>query len=55
MRSIRGARGRLAGNAPNSDTRLRMVSPMGGNVRDDNVISTGMEAGSSDIGYGKDM
>ena len=37
-----------------------MVSPMGGNVRDDKgwnekVISTLMEAGSGDIGYGKDV
>ena len=35
-----------------------MVSPMGGNVGDDKgwddkVISTAMEAGSSDTGYGK--
>ena len=47
-------RGRLAGSAPNSDTRSTMVSsvsPMGGNVGDDKgwddkVISTVMEAGS---------
>ena len=37
-----------------------MVSPMGGNVRDDNgwddkVISTAMEAGSGNTGYGKDV
>ena len=37
-----------------------MVSPMGGNVGDDkgwddNVISTGIEASSSDTGYGKDV
>ena len=37
-----------------------MVSPMGGNVGDDKgwddkVISTAMEAGSSDIGYDKDV
>ena len=36
------------------------MSPMGGNVRDDKrwdhkVISTTMEVGSSDIGYGKDV
>ena len=30
-----GGRGRLAGSGPNSDTRSRMVSPMGGNVGDD--------------------
>ena len=35
-----------------------MVLPMGGNVGDDNrwdgnVISTAMEAGSGDTGYGK--
>ena len=37
-----------------------MVSPMGGNVGDDkewddNVISTAMEVGSGDTGYGKDV
>ena len=37
-----------------------MVSPMGDNVGndkgwDDKVISTAMEAGSCDIGYGKDV
>ena len=37
-----------------------MVSPMGGNVGDDKgwddkVISTAMETGSGDIGYGKDV
>ena len=37
-----------------------MVSPMRGNVGndkrwDENVISTAMEAGSSDTGYGKDV
>ena len=37
-----------------------MVSPMGDNVRDDKrwddkVISTVMEAGSGDIGNGKDV
>ena len=37
-----------------------MVSSMGGNVRDDKgwddkVISTAMEAGSSDTGDGKDV
>ena len=37
-----------------------MVSPMGGNVRDDKgwddkVISTAIEAGSSDTGYCKDV
>ena len=37
-----------------------MVSPMGGNVWDDKgwdekVISTAMEAGSGDTGYGKDV
>ena len=32
-----------------------MVSPMGGNVRDDKVISIVMEAGSGDTGYGKDV
>ena len=37
-----------------------MVSPMGGNVGDDKlwdekVISTATEAGSGDIGYGKDV
>ena len=37
-----------------------MVSPMGGNVRDDKLwddkmISTAMEAGFGDIGYGKDV
>ena len=31
------------------------VSSMRGNVRDDKVISTVMEAGSSDIGDGKDV
>ena len=29
------------------------MSPMGGNVGDDKVISTTMEAGSGDIRYGK--
>ena len=53
-------RSRLAGSGPNSDTRSRMVSPMGGNVGDDKgwdekVISTAMEAGSGDTGYGKDV
>ena len=50
-------RGRLAGSAPNSDTRSTMVSSvssMEGNVEDDKglddkVISTAMEAGSSEI------
>ena len=37
-----------------------MVSPMGGNVGDDKgwddkVISTAMEAGFGDTGYGKDV
>ena len=37
-----------------------MVSPMGGNVRDDKgcdnkVISTTIEASSGDTGYGKDV
>ena len=37
-----------------------MMSPMGGNVGDDiggddKVISTAMEAGSGDTGYGKDV
>ena len=37
-----------------------MVSSMGGNVEDDKgwddkVVSTAMEASSSDIGYGKDV
>ena len=37
-----------------------MVSPMGDNVGDDKwwddkVISTAMEAGSDDTGYGKDV
>ena len=36
------------------------MSPMGGNVGDDKgwddkVIPTGMEVGSSDTGYGKDV
>ena len=53
-------RGRLAGSAPNSDTRSTMVSPMGGNVWndkgwDEKVISTTIEAGSGDTGYGKDV
>ena len=59
-RRIRGPRGRLAGSAPNIDTRSTMVSPMGGNVGDDKgwddkVISTVMEASYGDIGYGKDV
>ena len=56
-------RGHLGGSAPNSDTRSIMVSSvssMGGNVgdgkvEDDQVISTAMEAGSSDTGDGKDV
>ena len=32
---VRGAQGRLARNAPNSDTRSTMVSLMGDNVGDD--------------------
>ena len=32
-----------------------MVSSMGGNVRDDKVISTAMEVGFSDIEDGKDV
>ena len=37
-----------------------MVSPVGGNVRDDKwwddkVISTAMEVGFGDTGYGKDV
>ena len=37
-----------------------MVSPIGGNVEDDKgwdekVISTAMDTGSGDIGYGKDV
>ena len=37
-----------------------MVSPMGGNVRDDKgwdekVIPTAMDASSGDTGYGKDV
>ena len=57
---MRGALGRLAGSAPNSDTRSTMVSPMGGNVGDDKgwdgkVISTAMEAGFGDTRYGKDV
>ena len=32
-----------------------MVSLMGGNVGDDKAISTGMEAGSGNTGYGKDV
>ena len=52
--------GRLVRSAPNSNTRSTLVSPMGGNVRDDKrwdhkVISTAMEVGSGDIGYGKDV
>ena len=53
-------RGRLAGSAPNSDTRSTMVSLMGGNEGDDKgwddkVISTAMEVGSGNTGDGKDM
>ena len=48
------ARGHLVGSAPNSDTRLTMLSSMGGNVGDDKVTSTAMEAGSGNIRYGKD-
>ena len=32
-----------------------MVSPMGGNVGDDKVMSTTMEVGFGDTGYGKDV
>ena len=59
---ICGARGHLAGSGPNSNTRSRMVSPMGGNVGndkgwDEKVISTVMDvgSGSGDNGYDKDM
>ena len=53
-------RGRLAGSAPNSNTRSTMVSPMRGNVEDDKlwedkVISAAMEVDSNDSGYGKDV
>ena len=46
--------------APKFDTRSTIVSSMGGNVGDgkvgdDKVISTAMEAGSGDIGDGKDV
>ena len=52
-RCTRRVRGRLDRSGPNSGKRLRMVSSMGGNVWDDkgcddNVISTAMDAGSSD-------
>ena len=55
-----GARGRLSRSGPNCDIRSRMVSPMGGNIGDDkgwdeNVISTAMEVGFDDTGYGNDV
>ena len=58
--TLRGARGHLAGSAHNSNTRSTVVSPMGGNIRDDKwwddkVISTTMEVGFDDTGYGKNV
>ena len=57
---MRGGRGRLAGSAPNFDTRSMMVLSMRDNVGDDKrwddkLISTAMEVGSGDAGYGKDV
>ena len=57
---MRGARSCLIGSGPDSDTRSRMVSLIGGNVGDDKgwdekVISTAMDVGSGDTGYGKDV
>ena len=57
--TLRGARGHLAGSAPNSNTMSTMVSPMGGNIRDKwwdyKVISTTMEVDFDDTGYGKNV